>query len=170
VIGVQFVTQTPRLLTLDPETVNDTRNGPTPTSAGRLRPLRPARRRVVLSTPMAHPLSPPQPPVKLSLGENLLLLVWAMITQGLAFVVAPRVVLVYRYGLTRVVHDHLHFLAMPKHQPWLVSNGDTISNVQFICFLIGIVCWFALVFATYPLVRLVVPWRSKSGTGLTLSR
>jgi hypothetical protein len=45
----------------------------------------------------------------------------------------------------------------------LVSNGDSISNVQFIHFLIGLVCWFALIFATYPLVRLVVPWRRKSG-------
>jgi hypothetical protein len=100
------------------------------------------------------------PPAKLTLGENLLLLAWAMITLALAYsVVAPTLLVIFRYGLPRVVHDHLHILAMPKHQPWPVSNGDVIPNGGFVHYVLGLVSWFTLIFATYPLIRLVLPRR-----------
>ena len=95
-------------------------------------------------------------PTKLSLGENLLLLAWAMATFGLAYsVLAPTLLLIFHYGLPRVVREHLHVLAMPKHEPWPVSNGDMIPNGGFIHYLLGLVSWFTLIFATYPLMRLL---------------
>ena len=99
-------------------------------------------------------------PRKLTLGENLLLLVWAMVTLGLAYsVIAPTILLVSHYGLSRVVHEHLRIVAMPKHAPWPVSNGEFIPNGGFVHYLIGLACWFALIFATYPLIRLLLPRR-----------
>jgi len=99
-----------------------------------------------------------RPPAKLTLGENLLILAWAMITLALAYsVIAPTLLLILHYGLTRVVHDHLHVLAMPKHQPWPVSNGDMIPNGGFVHYLLGLGSWFTLIFATYPLMRLLLP-------------
>jgi hypothetical protein len=38
---------------------------------------------------------------------------------------------VYLYGLARVKHDHLRLTAMPNGSPWIVSNGDRISNGHF---------------------------------------
>ena len=92
-------------------------------------------------------------------GELPLQLVLAFGTLYLAYaVVAPMFLLVYQYGWTRV-HEHLRILAMPKHQPWPVSNGDTINH-PLMHYLFGLASWFAMMFATYPWVRLLLPKRS----------
>jgi len=62
-------------------------------------------------------------------GEILLQMVLALGTLLVATnVVSPYLVLIHHYGWTRVYHDHLRVLAMPKHHPWPVSNGDTIHS------------------------------------------
>ena len=85
-----------------------------------------------------------------------LVMVVALGTLYLAYgVVAPTTILIYTYGWTRVWHDHLHILAMPKHQPWPVSNGDTITGASFPHFLIGLVSWWVLIIAAFSLFHLL---------------
>ncbi len=72
-------------------------------------------------------------------------------------VLGARLFLVYLYGWTRVQQEHLRILQMPKGQPWPVSNGDLIRDGHFIHFLFALACWYALFFATYPLLRRLLP-------------
>jgi len=69
--------------------------------------------------------------------------------------------LVYLYGLARVKHDHLRFTAMPKGSPWIVSNGDRISNGHFLHYLIGLGIWMALFLMIYPLIFRLLPERQR---------
>jgi hypothetical protein len=67
--------------------------------------------------------------------------------------------LVYLYGVARVRHDHLRFTAMPKGSPWIVSNGDRVSNGHFLHYLIGLGIWMALFLMIYPLIFRLLPQR-----------
>jgi cobalamin synthase len=67
--------------------------------------------------------------------------------------------LVYLYGLARVRHDHLRFTAMPKGSPWIVSNGDRVSNGHFLHYLIGLGIWMALFLMIYPVIFRLLPER-----------
>jgi hypothetical protein len=42
--------------------------------------------------------------------------------------VGPRLLLLAIYGWSRVQHDQLSMLRMPKHGQWLVSNGDVVDS------------------------------------------
>jgi len=91
-------------------------------------------------------------------GELFLWLPWTFGTLMLSIhVVGAKLFLVYLYGWSKVQHEHLRILSMPKAHPWPVSNGDVISEGQFVHYLISLVCWFAMFFASYPLVRLLLP-------------
>jgi len=91
-------------------------------------------------------------------GEFLLWLPWALGTLLFSIhVIGSKLFLVYLYGWTKVQQEHLRILKMPKGSPWPVSNGDLIAEGHFIHFLISGACWFALFFATYPLLRLLLP-------------
>jgi hypothetical protein len=46
---------------------------------------------------------------------------------------------------------------MPKGADWPVSNGEMIRDGFFTCYLIAMSCWLVMFFATYPLVRRVLP-------------
>jgi hypothetical protein len=93
--------------------------------------------------------------------EPLLSLVWGLGTLLLSInVIGAYLFLVYLYGWGRVRHEHLRILKMANGQPWVVSNGDLITEHHFIHYLISGVCWFVLFFATYPLIRLLLPKRA----------
>jgi hypothetical protein len=67
--------------------------------------------------------------------------------------------LVYLYGMARVRQDHLRFAAMPKGSPWIVSNGDRVSDGHFLHYLIGLGIWMALFLVIYPLIFRLLPER-----------
>ena len=77
-------------------------------------------------------------------------------------VVASKLFLIYLYGWSRVWHEHLRILRMPKGRPWPVSNGDFINQGFFIHFLIAMACWFALFIPTYLLLWRLLPLRKTS--------
>ena len=88
---------------------------------------------------------------------------WALGTFLLSVnFVAPRLFLIYRYGWQKVQQNQLRILKMPKGANWTVSNGDVIRDGFFIYFLIALICWFAMFFATYPLLRRVLPAEKRS--------
>jgi hypothetical protein len=91
-------------------------------------------------------------------GEFFLWLPWALGTLLLSIrVVGAKLFLIYLYGLSKVQNEHLQILSMPKGRPWPLSNGQVISEAHFVHYLISVGCWFAMFFATYPLVRLLLP-------------
>ena len=92
-------------------------------------------------------------------GDSLLAGLWAIGTLLFsANVIGPKLFLLHIYGWSKVQQEHLRFLAMPKGGPWPVSNGDLISEGHFVhYFLVTGVCWLALFFATYPLLRRLLP-------------
>lgn len=91
-------------------------------------------------------------------GELLLWFVWALGTLLFSIhVIGTKLFLIYRYGWSKVQHEHLRILDMPKGHDWPVSNGDMIREGFFIHFLISLFCWWALFFATYPFVRRLLP-------------
>jgi hypothetical protein len=107
---------------------------------------------------MRPPTDERRPRQQLRHGELFLWLPWALGTLLLSVnFVAPRLFLIYRYGWQKVQQDHLRILRMPKGADWPVSNGDMIRDGFFLCFLIALFCWFAMFFATYPLVRRLLP-------------
>ena len=75
--------------------------------------------------------------------------------------------LVYLYGLTRVRNEHLRFVAMPKGHPWIVSNGDRISEGHFLHYLIGIGVWMALFPWVYWLVYRLLPLQEEPSPSLS---
>jgi hypothetical protein len=82
--------------------------------------------------------------------EILLFIPWALGTLEFSInVLGTRLFLIYLYGWTKVRREHLHILSMPKGHDWLVSNGEVIKSGFVIHYLISLVCWFALFFATY---------------------
>jgi hypothetical protein len=46
--------------------------------------------------------------------------------------------LVFLYGLWRVCAEGLYFVAMPKGGPWVVSNGDLITEGHYLQFLFAL--------------------------------
>ena len=104
----------------------------------------------------------PAPP-SLRRGELLLGLPLALGTLLFSdFVVASKLFLIYLYGWSRVWHEHLRILGMPKGRPWPVSNGNLIHQDFAIHFLIGVVCWFALFIPTYLFLWRLLPLRKPS--------
>ncbi len=96
--------------------------------------------------------------VELRRFEYLLFLPWALGTLMFSIrVIGARLFLVYVYGWNTVQQEQLRLLEMPKNAPWLVSNGDSIEKGHFVHFVISSACWLALFFATYPLIRLLLP-------------
>jgi hypothetical protein len=79
-------------------------------------------------------------------------------------VISPKILLIYLYGWDRFSREHLRFLDMPKTGPWRVSNGDLIPDHGFILYLIGVVCWLAIFFTTYLLLRRLLPKRKTGRT------
>src|SRR5260221_4745937 len=110
--------------------------------------------------PMPHDSRQWNARVELRRFESLLVLPWAVGTLMLSIrVIGARLFLVYLYGWGRVQQEQLRVLDMPKHAPWLVSNGDSIEKGHFVHFVISSACWLTLFFATYPLIRLLLPRR-----------
>lgn len=105
-------------------------------------------------------LPAPEHAAELRGGEFLLWFVWTLGTLFFsANVLATKLFLVYLYGWSRVRHEHLRILSMPKGHPWPVSNGDLIQGQFSMHYLIGVFCWLALFFSTYPFLRLLLPLR-----------
>lgn len=95
--------------------------------------------------------------------EEWLFFVWAFCTLMFAInVVGMKLFLIYLYGWTKVQQEQLRFLNTPKGRPWEVSNGDLISEGQFVHYLISAACWIALFLATYPFLRLLLPAKQPS--------
>jgi hypothetical protein len=91
-------------------------------------------------------------------GEFFLWLPWAVGTLLLSIhVIGAKPFLIYLYGWSIVQHEHPRILSMPKGRPWPLSNGQAISEGHFVHYLISLVCWFAMFFVSYPLVRLLLP-------------
>jgi hypothetical protein len=108
--------------------------------------------------------APPGPRQDLRRFEILLFVPWAVGTLYFsALVVGPKLFLVYLYGWTRVWQEDLRIVTMRKAGPWLVSNGDWITEGHFVHFLISAACWLVLFFATYPLLRLLLPRVKRRG-------
>jgi hypothetical protein len=90
--------------------------------------------------------------------ELLLFVPWALGTLLFSInVLGARLFLVYVYGWQRVNGEHLRILKMPRGADWPVSNGDMIGEGFFVHYVISLFCWFAIFFATYPLLRLLLP-------------
>ena len=90
--------------------------------------------------------------------EGFLAVPWALMTLNFSITfVGAKLFLICLYGWTKVWHERLHILDMPKGRPWPVSNGDLIHDWQALHFVLSLVCWFALFAATYPLLRLLLP-------------
>jgi hypothetical protein len=97
-----------------------------------------------------------QPPLRRF--ELFLFLPWALGTSLLSInVIGAKLFLIYCYGWSRVYHEHLSIVRMSKTRPWLVSNGDVITDGFFIHWLISLACWLALFTCTYPFVRRLLP-------------
>jgi hypothetical protein len=99
-------------------------------------------------------------------GEAYLFVGWGIGTLLFSHnVVGAKVFLIYLYGWTRVSNEHLTIVKMPKGYAWVVSNGDLIDHASTgVHFVIAAICWFALFFATYPLLRLLLPRSPKPQT------
>lgn len=110
---------------------------------------------------MQQPQSKPDLPserVQMRRGEILLWLVWALGTLQIAIkIVGPRLLLTYLYGWSKVQYEHLRILSMPKNGPWPLSNGEMLPDSHFVHYAISLVCWLVMFFASYPLVRLLLP-------------
>lgn len=89
--------------------------------------------------------------------EALAFLVWSLISFYVAaWVIGEKLFLVSIYGWSRVHHEHLAILHMPKHSPWPVSNGDFIdSGKTGLHTFITIVLTFASIIAFFLLLRVL---------------
>ena len=76
----------------------------------------------------------------------------------LAYQVSACLFLVYLYGLFRVVREGLHFVSMPKGGPWVVSNGDQITEGHYVQFLFALPLMIGLNFVFYAIAARVSPW------------
>jgi hypothetical protein len=98
----------------------------------------------------------PRPPLRQF--EVLLFFAVALGTVLFAYnIVGPRLFLIYVYGWDKVQAGHLRLMAMPKGEPWPVSNGDMIRQGFFIHYLISLACWYAMFLGTYPWLRRLLP-------------
>jgi hypothetical protein len=67
--------------------------------------------------------------------------------------------LIYTYGFSRVLGEHLYFVRMHKAQPWIVSNGDQIQGGGFLWWLMVTVIFFVLFIPTFRLIYRFLPKR-----------
>ncbi len=65
--------------------------------------------------------------------------------------------LVWRYGFSRVHKEGLHFTYMPSSkniEDYVVSNGDHVSKMDgFLSFSMAIAVWFLLILFGYLVIR-----------------
>jgi hypothetical protein len=90
---------------------------------------------------------------------TLVFLAWGLLTFYPAYYASHYLFLIHLYGFSRVRAEHLHFTEMPKGRPWVVSNGDVITEGYFVHFLIGVGLWFALFFITFRFIYHLLPER-----------
>ncbi len=83
----------------------------------------------------------------------------AFLTLYAALVAADFLFLIHLYGWSRVRGEHLHFTATPKADPWIVSNGDRITEGRSWHFLVSLVLWLSLFFLAYAFIRCLLPER-----------
>jgi hypothetical protein len=57
-----------------------------------------------------------------------------------------------------VLAELLHFVEMPKGRPWVVSNGDLITEGHYVHFLLTAPLIVAIVFVLYALAARFSPW------------
>lgn len=72
-------------------------------------------------------------------------------------IIGAKLFLIYLYGWDAVQNEHLTFTDMPKVGPWLVSNGDIITDKKTIHFFITVICWWAISIPLYLLLRRLLP-------------
>ena len=90
---------------------------------------------------MATETSQSKPP-KLN---SVVFVVWALASLYAGIYAAAYLWLFQLYGFSRVFNEHLHFIAMPKGGPWIVSNGDQINHGFFLHhFLVALALWFVI--------------------------
>jgi hypothetical protein len=67
--------------------------------------------------------------------------------------VAEFVFLAFRYGISRVVREHIHVVPTPhanKYDPWILSNGDLITHAdKFGVLPITIILWMVCIVIGY---------------------
>src|ERR1019366_5510758 len=79
---------------------------------------------------------------------------WAVLLTCVCYrIIGGYLFLIYTYGLSRVLSEHLHFVRMRKAEPWIVSNGDTIRGGGFLWWLMVTAIFFAVFI---PTIRLIV--------------
>jgi hypothetical protein len=90
---------------------------------------------------------------------------WAAVY--LAYKAGAYLFLAYLYGFIRVLGEGLHFVAMPKGRPWVVSNGDLIAEEHFVHFLFTLPLMVGLYFVFYAVAVQISPWPLFKGGGRT---
>ena len=90
--------------------------------------------------------------------ELLLAPIWLIATAVFSWqVLAPKLVLLLYCGWGRVHREHLSISSRPRRGPWTLSNGESFDNPGDLWGVIGLVGMMVLFFATYPLLRLLLP-------------
>ncbi len=89
--------------------------------------------------------------------ETLVLLGWVLLTLYATDFLTHYLFLIHLYGFSRVRSEHLYFTAMPKGSPWIVSNGDRITEGHFLHFVVGLVLWLALFCVTCRFIFRLLP-------------
>ena len=77
---------------------------------------------------------------------------WVVALFFAARAVAQHVLLWFIYGFAKVHWNNLYFVRVGHGEAWEVSNGDLISEANFLCYLIVVGTWLSMAILTYQTV------------------
>jgi hypothetical protein len=84
-----------------------------------------------------------------------------LITLYIGSLIGHYLFLVSLYGHARVNSEHLHFVEMLKGRPWVISNGDKITEAAGASLPYVVGSWFVLFLSTYPFIYRFIPEPNK---------
>lgn len=120
-------------------------------------------RRSILNTPLTKVSKKENSTPEFIGGVRLFII--ALPALGVSFYISAQILLCYLYGVGRVFKEGLHFIAMPKGRPWIVSNGDLVSeDVKPLHFVIGVVLWLLLTISIVLLTYWLFPGKKASAS------
>jgi hypothetical protein len=105
-----------------------------------------------------------KPDAKLSRLGSTAFVLWIIASLLLSVYLTDNyLLLIYLYGPSRVLSEHLTFTAMPKQDPWPVSNGDVVQYPdRFVGFPIALLAWSLLILFGYLALKALSQWQKQS--------
>lgn len=90
--------------------------------------------------------------------EMLLFFPWVVFLLWFSvYVVGAKLFLICVYGFSRVWNENLTLINIPKTKPYIVSNGDLITEGHFTHFVISCTCWLLLGGVSRHFLRRLLP-------------